>query len=30
MTTYKRLDLLFGKRGIKPDQIEAFFDPLPI
>jgi len=24
MTTYKRLDLLFGKRGIKPDQIEAF------
>ena len=24
MTTYKRLDLLFSKRGIRPDQIEAF------
>ena len=24
MTTYKRLDLLFSKRGVKPDQIEAF------
>ena len=24
MTTYKRLNLFFSKRGIKPDQIEAF------
>ena len=24
MTTYKRLNLLFSKRGVKPDQIEVF------
>lgn len=24
MTTYKRLDLLFSKRDIKPDRIEVF------
>ena len=24
MITYKRLNLLFSKRDIKPDQIEAF------
>ena len=24
MTTYKRLNLLFSKRDIRPDQIEAF------
>ena len=24
MTTYKRLNLLFSKRGIKPDRIEVF------
>ena len=30
MTTYKRLDLLFGKRGINSNRIETFYDKLSI